>query len=307
MSGEKENRLPGAHGRSDAEGAMRDLGGLSKWVMAARPRTLPAAVVPVIVGLSLARRFRPLDPLVAAATLAAALLIQIGTNYANDYYDFVSGADVPGRLGPTRITQAGLATPSAVKRAAFASLGLYLVAKGGWPILLVGVASLASALAYSAGPYPLASLGLGDLFVFIFFGLVAVNGAVYLQGAPLGALSLLASLPVACLVTAILVVNNVRDIPTDAQAGKRTLAVRLGERAGRLEYYVLVAGAYLALVPLWKAAGAGVMLALLSAPVALAEARAFSVRRGAALNQSLAGTARLHLIFGLLLALGLLL
>ena len=285
---------------------------LGVWVSAARPRTLPAAVVPVVVGLAVARRFGPLDWGLAAATLLAALLIQIATNLANDYYDFVSGADAADRLGPPRITQRGLAAPAAVRRAAglmlaaAAATGLYLVlAGGGLPILLVGALSLACAVAYTAGPYPIAYHGLGDAFVFVFFGLVAVGGTVFLQTRSLPILAVVASLPVACLATAILVVNNLRDIPSDRRAGKRTLAVRLGAQATRREYVLLVSLAFLSVLAVAAASSAWVMLAALTVPLAAAETRALFRRQGAALNQSLAGTARLHLAFGLLLAAGL--
>jgi len=283
----------------------------SVWISAARPRTLPAAVVPVLVGLAVARRSGALDWGVAAATLAAALLIQIGTNLANDYYDFVSGADAADRLGPARVTQQGLASPAAVRRAAFvvlgaaAGAGAYLVSVGGLPILAVGVLSLASAVAYTGGPLPIAYHGLGDLFVFVFFGLVAVCGTAYLQTGSLSSLAVAAALPVACLVTAILVVNNLRDIPSDARAGKRTLAVRIGARATRLEYVLLISLAFLFVPWIAAATGARALLALLATPLALVQVRALLAREGAALNLSLAGTARLHLVFGALLAAGL--
>jgi 1,4-dihydroxy-2-naphthoate octaprenyltransferase len=284
--------------------------GVRAWLAATRPRTLPAAIVPVLVGLALATRHGPLHPSVAALTLVAAILIQIGTNLANDYYDFTAGADTADRLGPRRITQAGLATPRTVRNAAFGVLGVaalagvYLVAVGGWPIALVGTLSLLAALAYTAGPWPLAYHGLGDLFVFTCFGPIAVSGTVLLQTGGIDRVTVLASIPVACLVTAILVVNNLRDIPTDARAGKRTLAVRLGARASRIEYAALVALAFLVLPVLGVAAGAGVFLALGALPLAAHEVRALSRRSGSALNASLAGTARLHLVFGVLLAVG---
>jgi 1,4-dihydroxy-2-naphthoate octaprenyltransferase len=278
---------------------------------AARPRTLPAAVVPVVVGLAVASRSRPIDWPTAAATLAAALLIQIGTNLANDYYDFVSGADTADRLGPQRITQAGLAEPGVVRAAALAvlalagAIGVRLVAVGGVPILVIGALSLILAIAYTGGPWPLAHHGLGDLFVFLFFGVVAVNGTVWLQGVVPSMLSLAASLPVACLVTAILVVNNLRDIVTDARAGKRTLAVRFGAAAARGEYVSLVTLAFLLPLLLAYVAGPRVLLALGAMPLAVFEVRALFRRAGRELNASLAGTARLHLVFGVLLATGL--
>jgi 1,4-dihydroxy-2-naphthoate octaprenyltransferase len=280
------------------------------WLAAVRPRTLSAALAPVLVGLAVAMREQPLHWLVAAATLCAALLVQIGTNLANDYYDFVNGADTADRLGPPRITQAGLAAPAAVRRAALAvlalaaAIGAYLVTIGGWPILTIGGLSLVCALAYTGGPWPLASHGLGEVFVFLFFGVLAVNGTVWLQTGRLSTLALLASLPVACLATAILVINNLRDIPTDARAGKRTVAVRIGASATRGEYLLLVAAAFFFPLLLSRLAGPGVLLALAALPLALGEARALWRRTGAELNRSLAGTARLHMVFGVLLAIG---
>jgi 1,4-dihydroxy-2-naphthoate octaprenyltransferase len=297
---------------TSAAAATADDGRVAAWIGAARPRTLPAAVVPVVVGLALAGRARPLDVGVAAITLLAAILIQIGTNLANDYYDFVAGADTSERLGPRRITQAGLAAPATVRAAAFATLGAaavagaWLVAVGGWPILLIGVASLIAAVAYTGGPYPLAYHGLGDVFVFVFFGLVAVNGTVLLQTGNVTGLSLAVSLPVACLATAILVVNNLRDIGTDARAGKRTLAVRIGAAATRLQYAALVSIPFVVALLLAAVAGPALLVTLLAVPLAVREVRALHERDGAALNASLAGTARLHLIFGVLLAIGLL-
>jgi 1,4-dihydroxy-2-naphthoate octaprenyltransferase len=279
-------------------------------VDAARPKTLVAAVVPVAVGVAVASRSGPIDFFVAAATLGAALSIQIGTNLANDYYDFRSGADAGDRLGPRRLVQTGLASPQAVHRAAlgvlaFASaLGVFLVVRGGWPILAAGVLSLVCAIAYTGGPWPIAHHGLGEVFVFLFFGVVAVTGTTYLQTGQASGLSVLASLPVGSLATAILVVNNLRDIPSDRRAGKLTLAVRFGERAARILYRSLVAGAFAALGPVVAAGAPGALAAMAALPLAVREARELQRRSGAELNRSLAGTARLHLVFGLLLAAG---
>lgn len=284
---------------------------MSIWIAAARPRTLPAAIVPVMVGLAPAYRVGPINWPVAAATMLAALLIQIGTNLANDYYDFLAGADSEGRLGPLRATQAGLTKPGTMRNAAFgvlgtaALLGVYLVTVGGWPILVVGILALVCAVAYTAGPWPLAYVGLGDLFVFVFFGLVAVNGTLFLQLGRLNRLGLIASIPVGCLVTAILVVNNLRDIAIDARAGKRTLAVRIGVNATRFEYLLLVAAAFLMVPALAWMDGPRLLIALAALPLAVREVRMLLHRNGAALNLSLAATARLHLVFGILLSMGL--
>ena len=208
------------------------------WLLAARPATLPAAVVPVLVGTAAALHGGvqlQVGPFVAA--LVAALLIQIGTNFANDVFDFRKGADTAERLGPPRVTQSGMVPPEQVLIATFVTFGLaalvgvYLVLVGGWPILVVGVLSILAGLAYTGGPWPIGYHSLGDLFVFIFFGVVAVVGSAYLQTLSITPLAVWASFPVGLLVTAILVVNNLRDIDTDRQVGKKTLAVRLGRRA----------------------------------------------------------------------------
>lgn len=284
------------------------------WLTAARPATLTASLAPVLVGTAAAAAegFRPL---VFAATLAAALLIQVGTNLANDVADFQRGADTADRLGPPRATQSGLLSPGQVGAGAVlcfagaAALGLYLTAVGGWPILVIGIASMAAGVAYTVGPWPLGYHGLGDPLVFVFFGLVFVAGTYYLQAGDLSALALATAVPVGLMVTAILVVNNLRDIETDRRAGKRTLAVRLGDGATRWQYALLVLGAY-ALLPLAAAAGGGpwVGLAALSLPLALALVRAvLAGTSGRHLNTVLKRTAQLHLAFGALLALGLLL
>ena len=287
----------------------------SHWLTAARPATLPAAVVPVLVGTALAVGEGELRPLVFAATLAAALLIQIGANLANDLFDYERGADNAGRLGPPRVTQSGLIPPEQVRAttylafAAAAAVGLYLVVVGGWPILAIGVASVAAGLAYTGGPWPLGYHGLGDIFVFLFFGLAAVAGSYYLQAETLTVQALLAALPVGLTVTAIIVVNNLRDIETDRRAGKMTLAVRLGDRATRWQYALLVGGAYV-LLPSLMLAGASAWLWLpwLTLPLGLGLCRSvLGGTRGRALNPVLKRTARLHLAFGSLLALGLLL
>lgn len=288
-------------------------GAANAWWLAIRPRTLGAGVVPVLVGLALAYRSAPLRPLVALATLLAALLLQVASNLANDYYDFAHGVDTAERLGPTRVTQSGLVAAGSVKRAVYAvllvalAIGIYLVRIGGWPIAFVGGASAAGAVAYSAGPWPLAWYGLGDLLAFVFFGLVAVGGTVFLQLGSVGWPAVVAAVPVACMVTAIIVVNNLRDIPSDRATGKRTLAVRLGPTGTRVEYTTLVGLAFASLFAIVPTIAPGALLALLALPLAVAEVRWIWRREGADLNHSLIGTARLHLVAGLLLAAGLLL
>jgi 1,4-dihydroxy-2-naphthoate octaprenyltransferase len=283
------------------------------WVMAARPPTLPAAVVPVLVGTAavFAQGFRPLA---FVAALLASVLIQIGTNFANDYFDFHKGADTAERLGPVRVTQSGLIAPDTVRNAMIlvfglaALVGLYLVIVGGWPILAIGLLSIAAGVLYTGGPFPLAYNGLGDAFVFIFFGLVAVCGTAFLHVGAVPAVAAYAALPVALIVTAIIVVNNLRDIETDRAARKHTLAVLLGRRATQVEYLLLVAGAYvlLPLGPLLGLASWWALLPLLTLPLALPLIRTVFTVQGRPLNRALAGTGRLHLLFGVLLAAGLL-
>jgi 1,4-dihydroxy-2-naphthoate polyprenyltransferase len=290
-------------------------GPLQTWVLAARVPTLPAAVVPVMVGTATAwsEGFFLGGPFVAA--LAAALLIQIGTNLANDYFDFRKGADTAERLGPVRITQSGLVPAETVRNATALTFGLavligcYLTVVGGPPILVVGVLSIAAGLLYTGGPWPLAYHGLGDLTVFVFFGLVAVLGTAYLHTGTVGLPAVVYALPVATLVTAILVVNNLRDIATDRVAGKWTLAVRLGPRGTRIEYLVLLVAAYVVPPLAWLMLGAprGFWLPWLTLPLAVRLVRVVFSQEGRPLNAALAGTGRLHLAFGVLWAVGIVL
>lgn len=222
------------------------------WLLATRPKTLPVGAAPVLLGSAFAHRYGVFDALPALAALLGALLIQIGTNLANDYYDHRRGADSPQRLGPPRASASGLLAPRHVLLAALASFalaslaGLYLILHAGWPILVIGLASLLSGYAYTGGPYPLAYHGWGDLFVLVFFGPVAVTGTYYVQALawPVPHGVLMSGLGLGALATAVLVVNNLRDIDTDRAAGKRTLAVRLGRRGTQIEYLALLALAY---------------------------------------------------------------
>ena len=290
-------------------------GPVRTWVMAARPATLPAAVAPVLVGTAVAVHARHFRALPFLAALVAAVLIQIGTNFANDLFDYHKGADTTARLGPVRVTQSGLISPRAVAYAtaltfgAAVLVGLYLVAVGGLPILLIGLASIAAAILYTGGPWPLGYHGLGDVFVFIFFGLIAVTGTYYVQAGAVGGAAIAAAVPVGLLVTAILVVNNVRDIETDRAAGKRTLAVRLGRRASRVQYALLVATAYAVPLLLWLAHVTSWLFWLpwLTAPLAYQLIRTVATHAdGPTLNRALKGTGRLNLLFGLLFAASLL-
>jgi 1,4-dihydroxy-2-naphthoate octaprenyltransferase len=285
---------------------------LQIWLLAARPKTLPAAAAPVIVGTAVAvgeSVFR-LGP--ALAALLGALLIQIGTNFANDVFDFKKGADTTERLGPLRVTQAGLLSPGQVLTGMWLTfglatlIGLYLVIIGGWPIVVIGLLSIASGIAYTGGPFPLGYNGLGDLFVFIFFGLVAVCGTYYVQAGAVSAAALWAALPIGLLATAILVVNNLRDIETDRAAGKKTLAVRLGRQGTQVEYFLLVGLAYLVplLMGLSGVADFWVLLTWLSIPLLKPLSQLILGQKGRPLNQALAGTARLELIYSFLFSIG---
>lgn len=284
------------------------------WLLAARPRTLPAAVSPVLIGAALAHAEGAFTLLPAVAALAVALLLQIGANFANDYFDFFKGADTPGRIGPTRMVASGLIAPRAMRAGmavvfgAAAVAGLYLVLVGGWPLLIVGVAIIAAAVAYTGGPWPFGYHGLGDLVVFLTFGPVAVVGTYFVQSLRVTGLSLLAAVPPGTLITAILVVNNLRDIQTDRSAGKRTLAVFIGPRWTRLEFVLLLAVAYAIPLGLWAAVGhpVWVLLPWFSLPLAAQLARAiYRAADGPTFNAILARTARLSLLFGFFFAVGL--
>jgi 1,4-dihydroxy-2-naphthoate octaprenyltransferase len=288
---------------------------MNPWLLAARPKTLPASISPVLVGTALALREGKFDPLVFIATLAAAMLLQIGANFANDVFDYLKGAD-KARRGPTRVTQSGLLTPrqmligTAVVFVLAALIGVYLVLVGGWPILLIGAISILCALAYTAGPFPLAYRGLGDLFAFVFFGVVAVLGTYFLQTKQFTLMSFIASLPNALFATCIIVVNNLRDIDTDRSAGKHTLAVRIGDRATRIEYIVMLVIAYLTpsvLRLLGFTQGWAWLVPWVSAPIAFVLARnLWRTPRGPALNPILGRTAQLNLIFSVLFSASLL-
>jgi 1,4-dihydroxy-2-naphthoate octaprenyltransferase len=279
------------------------------WLLAARPATLPAAVVPVIVGSGSALHGTQTFNLpVLIPTLLAALLIQIGTNFANDVFDFRRGADTAERLGPLRVTQGGLVTPQQVLAAAFVTFGLalligiYLVAIGGWPILAIGVVCLLAGLLYTGGPWPFGYHGLGDLVCFVTFGVLAVLGTAYLQSLSITLVDMWASIPVGCLVTAILIVNNLRDIDTDRRVGKRTLAVILGRTGTRIEYGLCTAVAYAVAIGLGVSGMVGMWwwLPLLSLPLGIWLVRYVSQTEGRPLNQALKRTGQLHLLFGLL-------
>lgn len=285
------------------------------WLLAARPKTLWAAVAPVLVGSAAAWSIGGFRWLPALACLSVALWVQIGTNFANDVFDFEKGADTGERLGPTRAVQAGLLTPAQMRRGMWVAFalcflsGLVLVWESGWPLLVLGLISIASGLAYTGGPFPLAYNGLGELFVLIFFGFVAVCGTVYAQAGRVPELAWWVAIPVGALATAILVVNNLRDRATDAKAGKRTLAVRFGATFTRGQYIALLITPYAVPGILWmrELSGPWVFLPLLTLPLAARLLGRVLRDEGRALNPSLGATARLLLIFSLLLAAGLIL
>lgn len=287
---------------------------MNRWILASRPKTLFAAAAPVVVGTALAFAQGVGHWPAALAALLGSLLIQIGTNFTNDYVDFFRGADRADRLGPTRVTQAGMVTPVAMRRATIlvfalaVAVGLYLVWRGGLPILLVGVLAILSGILYTAGPYPLAYLGAADLFVLIFFGFVAVAGTYYVQALTVTPAVLLAGLGPGLYSTAILAVNNLRDREQDARAGKRTLAVRFGREFARAEYLICVVGA--GLTPLLFFALSrqqwGVLLATLTLIPTLPAIRSAYTESGPALNRLLARTGQLLMLYSLLFSVGLL-
>lgn len=285
---------------------------LHAWLIAARPRTLPAAAAPVFVAIAFALRDGVFHWPSALACLLISLLMQVGANFANDLFDHERGSDTPDRLGPTRVTASGIISPAQMRLgtalifAAAGLLGMYLIWLRGWPVLALGLAIIAAALAYTGGPFPYGYYALGDVFVFLSFGVAAVCGTYYAQSGALTLAVAWASVPVGLLIINILVVNNTRDIGTDTVANKRTLAVMLGRRAMLLEYLFCLLGAYLVPLGLWLSglASIGGMLAWLSLPQAFLVYREFSRAEGRALNKTLGATAQLALVYSLLFALG---
>jgi len=301
---------------SASRAAQLPRGTLRLWAVAARPRTLPAAVAPVLVGTALAGSEDVFHPLRFVAALVGSIFIQIGTNLSNDYSDARRGADTEDRLGPVRVTAGGLMPPRTVLVGTYVAFGIavaagaYLTAVAGWQLLLVGVASILAGVLYTGGPRPYGYEGLGELFVFLFFGLVAVVGSYYVQTEDLRWEAFALAVPVGLLASAILVVNNVRDIETDRRAGKRTLAVKLGREGTRRLYAAMLALAFAAPVAVWLAGGlsAWLLLSLAALPLALPLVRTVGTRTdGPALNGALAGTGRLLAVFSILLAAGVLL
>jgi len=284
------------------------------WLLAARPKTLWAAIGPVIIGTAMAYGHDRVDWLSLVCALTGAVLIQIGTNLANDYFDFVKGTDTAHRIGPTRVTQAGFVSPAAMRASflivfAFAFLpGAYIIWRGGWPFLAIGVLSIGCGILYTSGPFPLGYVGLGDLFVLIFFGPVAVGGTYYLHTLTLTPHAIVAGFAPGLISVAILAVNNMRDIEEDRLAGKRTLAVRFGRRFARIEYLICMLAAGFVL-PLYFYASAGNRMFLL-VPLVFVTAATPAIKTvfvtvdGPALNGVLAKTGKLLLVFSIVFSLG---
>lgn len=283
------------------------------WVLAARPKTLPAGAAPVVIGIAMALEAGMFHWAPALAALIGALLIQIGTNFANDYYDFAKGTDTADRIGPIRATQSGLIAPQTMRHAAMITFalvfipGTYILARGGWPFLVIGLVSIACGVLYTGGPYPLGYLGLGDIFVLIFFGPVAVGGTYYLCALELPTEVIVAGFAPGLFSVAILTVNNLRDIDGDRAAGKKTLAVRFGRGFARAEYVASIVLASVGIPVYLALAGERwpVLIAALVVLLALPSMKTVWVARdGPALNVTLASTGKLLMVFSILFAVG---
>jgi 1,4-dihydroxy-2-naphthoate octaprenyltransferase len=299
-----------------AQDAAPAVSGVRIWMMAARLRTLPAAIAPVLVGTALAGYLHVFHPLRFVAALVGAIFIQVGTNLSNDYSDARRGADADDRLGPVRVTAGGLVPPDQVLVATYVSFGVavaagvYLVIVAGWELLVVGAASILAGVLYTGGPRPYGFEGLGEVFVFLFFGIVAVAGSFFVQVKHLDWEAFALAVPVGLLASAILVVNNYRDIDSDRRANKRTLAVRLGRAGTRTMFAVIVYLAYLLATVTWifGPLKPWVLLSWLTLPLAADVVRTVRNRTdGPSLNQALAHTGMLQLAFCVLLSAGLLL
>jgi 1,4-dihydroxy-2-naphthoate polyprenyltransferase len=297
------------------EGAENSRKPLSIWqigLMAARPKTLPAATAPVIAGVGVAIHIGSFRLGPAIAALLGALFLQIAANYANDVFDYQKGVDTHERIGPTRVTQAGLFTPKQTLLGMWlffglaALMGVYLALQAGWPVIVAGVLAILCAIAYTGGPFPLGYNGLGEVFVFIFFGLVAVCGTVFVQAGTIPALALWTAVPMGLLTDAILSMNNLRDLETDRASGKKTLAARFGLDGARLLYLGELVIAFL--VPLTMAvqriATPWVLICWGAIPLAVPLVKMAYTVRGKPLNKALAGTGQMELVFGVLFAVG---
>ncbi len=285
------------------------------WFIASRPKTLPAAIAPVVAGSATAYHENVFEPVPALLALLVSLFIQIGTNFVNDYGDFKKGADKEKRVGPQRFLSLGIITPQQIKKAIVISfsiafiIGLFLVWRGGLPALAVGVASILAGIAYTAGPFPLAYNGLGDVFVLVFFGFVATAGTYYVQALTVSPLALWVSLPVGLLITNILVVNNYRDADSDKLVGKKTLAVLFGKNFSRVQYVASIFLSYAILVYLYFAfkLSLAIFLPFLLLPAAFKLIKQIYNETGKALNLTLARTAMFSALFSILFSIGLIL
>lgn len=289
-------------------------GNFKVWIEASRPKTLLAAAVPVIVGSAVAIYHSAFRADTALIALICSLLIQIATNFVNDLYDFLAGSDNSNRKGPKRASVSGLISTSSMKKAIYITfgtafiLGLYLVYTGGLLILLIGILSIMAGFAYTAGPFPLAYNGLGDIFVFVFFGLVATTGTYFVQAGEITPLAFWASVPVGALVTNILVVNNYRDIEEDRISNKRTLAVIFGKTFTRIQYIVFMLISYIIPVFVYISFKSDiyVFLPLLSLPLSVKLIRMIFSLEGSDLNKTLELTAKLSGLYAILFAAGIL-
>jgi 1,4-dihydroxy-2-naphthoate octaprenyltransferase len=293
----------------------KKIGKFKSWVLASRPKTLPAAVAPVLIGTSVAYHDNEFNFIAAFIALICSVLIQVGTNFVNDLYDHLKGSDGKERVGPERALASGIISIPQMKSAIYLTfgvtffLGLYLVYIAGWPILIVGIVSIASGYAYTAGPYPLAYNGLGDIFVFLFFGVVAVVGTYYVQALRLTELVFVASIPVGMLITNILVVNNYRDVEEDKKNNKNTLAVKFGKQFSRMQYLTQLLIAYAVPVYVFVKYEFGwiVLLPLITLPLAIKLFKMLVSLQGEALNKTLELTAKLSVVFSILFSIGFLL
>lgn len=285
------------------------------WYLAARPKTLPAAVAPIVVGTAVAVREDSFVWWIALLAMVTALLLQIAANFANDAIDAKKGSDTAERTGPMRITAAGLVTYKQVMNATWITLalamctGIPLLIHGGWPFVFLGIVSLVCAVAYTGGPFPISYLGLGEIFVFLFFGLIAVTGTAYLQTGELTALSLAASIPPGAMIVGILIINNYRDREQDEKVNKRTVAVRIGDRATRIEYFIMHSLTLLSPFVFWALGwlNAWALITLFSLPMFRTLVQQVQTLRGPALNKTLGLTGKTALVHSLLLGLALVL
>ena len=288
---------------------------IDTWIIASRPRTLLAAFVPVMVGSAVAFNEGKLKIILSLSALLCSLLIQVGTNFTNDLYDFLKGSDTTKRKGPRRVLASGLISVGEMKTAIVLTfltaflIGLFLVYHGGFVILVIGILSILAGLAYTAGPYPLAYNALGDIFVFMFFGIIGTVGTYYLHTNDLSLVSFISSIPVGALVTNILVVNNYRDIEEDKTAGKKTLAVKLGKNFTRYQFIFLIVLSFLVPLILFIFFNASIFIFLpyLTLPIAYKVISMIYTLNGTQLNTTLELTARLSAIYGLLFSAGIIL